>query len=147
MKRIITYLLPVLLIGWSGLLSCENDDPAVPSAQDEAFEKLSGDWDLENGGSILLDGQDVSLNYAGFSLSFADGTYQTVNAGELFDASGTWQWTDEMAQQITLDDGKTITILELNEIEFRFSFTYNSGGGVANGVDGVSGNYEITVFK
>ncbi|GAB5525324.1 MAG: hypothetical protein Roseis2KO_31960 [Roseivirga sp.] len=147
MKRLIKNLLFVMVIGSLSMQSCKNDDPDGPSTLEEAYEKLSGDWSIENGGSVLLDGQNVSLNYVGISLSFADGTYQTVNAGELFDASGTWEWADDIARQITLGDGKTVTILELTETSFRFSFTFSGTGGVANGVDGTNGNYEITVVK
>lgn len=147
MKTPYNTVLFVIALGLVSLLSCKNDDPDGPSTVEEAFERLSGTWNIETNGSILLDGQDVSLNYEGFGLSFTDGTYQTVNAGELFDASGTWQWADEQAQQIRLGDGKTITIIELTETLFQFSFTFSSTGGVANGVDGVDGNYEIAVVK
>lgn len=147
MKISYNTLLFAIVIGLASMLSCKTDDPEGPSTVEEAFEKLSGSWDIATSGSILLDGQDVSLNYEGFGLSFTDGSYQTVNAGELFDASGTWQWTDEQARQILLGDGKTITIIELTETLLQFSFTFSGTGGVANGVEGVDGNYEISVFK
>ncbi|OEK04028.1 hypothetical protein [Roseivirga misakiensis] len=127
-------------------LSCGNDD-APPNAQELAFERLAGTWDLANGGSIIIDGEDASLNYPNFGLSFTDGGYNTMNAGELFSASGTWEWANEEAGEITLDRLRTIIINDLTETNFQFSFTFTGSGGEANLIDGISGNYVITVKK
>jgi hypothetical protein len=122
--------------------SCRGDDDPTP--QEFAFEKLRGTWDLSQGGSITIDGQDASANFAGFSLSFTESGYATTNAGDLFRASGTWEWLNEVARRFSLDDGKVITIIELTEDRFTFNFTNNSIGGVASGI---AGNYIITVNK
>ncbi len=129
--------------------SCRNkdDSPPSPTEQELAFEKLSGSWDLSQGGSIVVDGNDESLNYEGFSLSFTDGGYSTGNAGNLFRASGTWTWADQSAGTIQLDDGKDLTITTLTTEQFVFSFQFAGSGGVANGVHGIAGNYTITVNK
>ncbi|MFY0594669.1 hypothetical protein, partial [Roseivirga sp.] len=93
-------------------------------------------------GSILLDNEDISLNYPGFTLSFADGTYQTTNGADLFNATGTWDWTDDAGTVLTLDTGEEITINTLNLTEFSFSF-FHAGSRRA----GIRGNYTINVFK
>ena len=133
----------VVMLPW--MSSCSGDDD--PTAQELAFEKLAGSWDLTSGGSVIVDGQDASLNFSGFSFSFTDGAYSTVNGGDLFSATGTWVWQDEEAQIITLDDDKDITIVSLTENQFVFSFTFNGTGGVVNSGDGIAGNYTITVTK
>ena len=122
--------------------SCSSDDSG-PTAQAIAFEKLAGQWTFGATGSITLDGQDVSLNYPNFSLSFTDGTYQTTNGGELFKANGTWAWANEDAGSLTLDTGEEVTINNLTETNFRFSFTHDDGGIAA----GTAGNYVVTVNK
>lgn len=134
-----------LFVCLSLLCSCGGDDD--PTAQELAFEKLSGTWSLSSGGSIVIDGQDASLNFSGFSFSFTNGTYSTANAGDLFRASGTWTWQDEEAQRLSIDDGKSITITSLTENQFVFTFTSNGTGGVANSGEGIAGNYTITVNK
>ena len=140
--RIITSVLAIVaLIKFS---SCSPDDPTSPTLQQLAFEKLAGDWILGTVGSIVVDGQDLSLNYPGFSLSFTDGGYATSNAGDLFNATGTWTWTDEEAGEVSLDDGKVLTIATLTENVFKFTFDFAGTGGVANGI---GGSYEITVVK
>lgn len=95
--------------------ACGSDGASEPSAQEAAFAKLSGQWTMGSSGSIILDGQDISLNFANFSLSFANGTYQTTNAGDLFSASGTWEWVNENARQLILDSGEEVNIQNLTE--------------------------------
>lgn len=123
--------------------SCSDDNDLIPSQQDLVFEALSGAWMLNNGaGRMLLDGKDVSANFPQFSLSFDDGSYTTTNGGNLFDATGTWEWLDENAQQLKLSDGKEVTIDLLNEHRFTFKFT--QGGARAAGLPGA---YIISVVR
>lgn len=138
-------LIALVLFALGFLTGCDPDDPIDPSsAQQIAFEKLAGEWTLQNGeGSIQLGGADISANYPGFSLSYDDGTYNTTNAGTLFSASGTWEWLDEEANVILLDDGKEISLIELSESVFTFSFIYSSGGARA----GLPGDYLISLHK
>ncbi len=140
--RIITSILAVIAL--TQLTSCKPDDTPSQTLQDLAFEKLAGAWTLGTAGSINVDGQDISLNFPGFSLSFTDGGYTTTNAGDLFRASGTWTWTDEQAGEVDLDDGKMLTIVNLTENIFNFTFDFAGTGGVANGI---GGSYEIIVVK
>ena len=60
-------------------------------------------------------------------------------------APGTW--LDDTAGTITLDDNKAITIVTLTESQFVFSFSFAGTGGTPNGIDGIAGNYTITVNK
>ena len=123
--------------------SCGPDGPVEPSLQDLTYEKLAGDWTLGQFGSIKVDGNNVSANYPGFSLSFAEGTYTTANAGDLFRASGTWQWGDASAHTVVLDDGKQVTIQSLTTTKFVFGFTNATGPTRA----GLAGEYIMTVEK
>lgn len=137
------YLLYTLLL-FVSLASCRSDDTNGPSVQDLTFEKLAGNWTFGTSGSITLDGQDITLNYPDFALSFADGTYNTTNAGDLFRASGTWQWTGEEATSVLLDTGEEVTIIDLNETALKFSFNHTGTGGTAAGT---AGNYVVALAK
>ena len=142
-RSIYTYTL-ILALALFSLLSCTPDDgPVEPSLQGLTYENLAGDWTLGQFGSIKLDGADVSANYDGFALSFTEGAYTTINAGDLLSSSGTWEWVDDEATQVTLDDGKVITISSLSSTKFVFSFTKSDGPVRA----GLAGNYTITVEK
>ncbi|WP_420387525.1 hypothetical protein [Roseivirga sp.] len=141
-RSIYSYTLMAMIAMLS--LSCGPDDgPATPRATDVAFEKLAGQWTLGQFGSIKVDGADVSANYPGFALSFTSTSYTTTNAGDLFRASGTWEWSDESGRVVDLDDGKVINIQQLTPSKFVFSFTKSDGPVRA----GIAGNYVITVEK
>tara|TARA_Y100000588_G_C13713909_1_gene694200 strand:- start:48 stop:494 length:447 start_codon:yes stop_codon:yes gene_type:complete len=148
MKRISILIILAFVVVLS---SCKDDDvPSAPNARERAFEVLGGDWNLGNGaGRIEVDGTDVSANYPGFTLSFTDGGYTTTNGADLFNASGTWQWGDEEARTIKVDDGKEVTISLLNANRFTFTFSH-AGGSSANRTNtsnGIEGNYTISVVK
>ncbi len=114
------------------------------SEQELAFALLAGNWTLQSNSSIVVDGQDITLNFPGFALSFTRGGYTTTNAGDLFSPTGTWTWDDVSAGSLTLDDGKVVTINTLDLSTFKFSFSFAGTGGVANGI---GGNYVITIEK
>ncbi|OEK05966.1 hypothetical protein [Roseivirga misakiensis] len=140
--KIQKYISVLAILSLFAVWSCKDDDN--PTLRDLAFELLSGQWTLGTEGSIVLDGEDISLNYPGFSVSFADGTYQTTNAADLFNASGTWDWapTDTDGTLIILDTGELVTVEFLALSSLRFSFEH-AGATRA----GISGNYLITVVK
>ncbi|KOF02573.1 hypothetical protein AWW67_01065 [Roseivirga seohaensis] len=119
------------------------DDNPGPSEQELAFDKLKGDWGITNNGKIELDGGNVAANYVGFTLSFTNGAFTTTNAGDLFPATGTWEWVGEGTNQIRTGRGKLVTITSLTTTNFEFSFTKTA----SNSVAGVSGNYVIKVTK
>lgn len=127
------------------MASCGNKDnnPPSPNEQELAQEILEATWSIDDGGSITLDNRDVALNYEGFSLIIGDGTFTTTNAGDLFPASGTWEWVGDTDNQITTGKGKEITITALSTSTFTFSFIKTN----TNAVAGVSGNYSITVRR
>jgi hypothetical protein len=133
----------VLILVFSGC------DP-VDGLEEETLQELNlrklseKPWSLgEGAGSIVVDGTDVSANYQGFSLTYADGSYTTTNGAELFQARGTWEWIDEQASMIRLDDGKELTIVSLTDVRLTFTFNFSEGGARA----GIPGNYTVSVVK
>ena len=143
MKKYINNLL-LIIISFGLVISCSGDGPEEPTAQELTYEKLAGEWSLPTSGGIVVDEVDRTLNYQGFRLSFTEGGYTTINAGDLFKATGTWSWTNSnTVNELILDDGKSITIQTLTTSQFVFSFTQSEGGVRA----GAAGNYTIRVNK
>ena len=131
-----------LILGLS--ISCKNKNTEEePSAQELALEELAYTWSVNNG-SVIRDGLDVSANYPGMQVTISAGNYTTINAGDLFAASGTWDWVGESTTRLTLDDGKTVTIGTVNETTLVISFDHTGTGGAAFGV---SGSYQITLTR
>lgn len=140
--RSITVLSLLILV-----LNCqnENDDP---SPQDLALQRLTaGEWTLGTTGFVQLDGQDVSANYPGFTLSFNNQQYQTTNAGNLFRASGSWEWVGASSNQLITDDGLDVTIRDLTANRLEFTFILTSTRSVAAGTEGIRGSYRIRLVK
>ncbi|MFY0591766.1 hypothetical protein [Roseivirga sp.] len=142
MKKINIYMIVLFGFVMTAATGCSNDDPMVNISQEEAFQRLSGQWGFGIDGSIAVDGTDVSANYPGFALSFSDGTYATTNGADLFDATGTWEWTDEQARSLRLNDGKEINIQTLTDNKFVFGFSLSGATR-----SGINGNYTVTVNK
>jgi hypothetical protein len=136
-------ILLVVLVAILSSCGGKDGEPDGPSDQDLAFEKLSGAWTLSNGESISLDGSNVSANYTGFTLSFTNGSFTTTNAGDLFPASGTWEWVGETTNQIRTGRGKVVTISTLTTNSFQFSFAKNA----SNAAAGIGGSYVIALNK
>lgn len=116
-----------------------DDDPGLTD-QEIQEQLLVKNWTLEEG-SILLDGSDVSSVYDGFTMNIQGGTFTTTNAGDLFPASGTWQWAGESDTRILTGRGKEISLVRLDESTLEFIFLKTTG----NSRSGVSGNYHITL--
>jgi len=137
----------IVLIGLVMLSACGGSDP-IPV--DEEALALNGDWYLPAaGGGIIVDGVDRSLNFVGFKISLDSDTngqdkiYRTTNAGDLFSASGTWDWGSENKNSLVLSEGKTLNIQSQSSSRLVFTFTYTDGGVRS----GMSGNYTSTLEK
>ncbi|MFY0593663.1 hypothetical protein [Roseivirga sp.] len=134
---LLSYLLLVFIT------SCGGDDTPELTPQEIAEQLLETSWSIANGGSITLDQVDVSDRYQGFSLTIGDATYTTLNAGELFPASGTWEWVGTTDNMVTTGSGKEITITNLSETQIVFRFLKND----QNSAFGIPGNYTITLSR
>lgn len=119
------------------------DDTPQETPQEIAQALLENNWTIANGGSITLDGSDVSNRYDGFSMDIENGTYTTTNAGSLFPATGTWQWVGTSDNQVNTGNGKQITITQLSTTRFSFSFLKTD----QNVAAGVPGNYTVTLTR
>ena len=137
----------IVLLGLVMLSACGGSD-SVPV--DEESLALNGDWVLPtSGGGVVVDGIDRSLNFVGFKISLGsdtngqEKTYRTSNAGDLFRASGTWDWVSDSKNSMILSEGKTLAIQIRQPSRLVLTFNY-ADGGVRSGI---SGNYTITLEK
>ena len=148
--RIKLILVVFLLVGVFGCGA--NDEAPPPTPTELAEDLLVGNWTLDNGGHILVDGQDVGVNYPGFELSLSffvtkEDRYETINAGSLFKPFGIWSWggfNNNNNLTFNLDDLQSISIVNLTDSTFNFTFQFAGTGGTANGV---GGNYDILLVR
>ena len=137
----------IVLLGLVMLSACGGSD-SVPV--DEESLALNGDWVLPtSGGGVVVDGIDRSLNFVGFKISLGsdtngqEKTYRTSNAGDLFRASGTWDWVSDSKNSMILSEGKTLAIQIRQPSRLVLTFNYTNGGVRS----GISGNYTLTLEK
>ena len=124
------------------LLGCGGGDSAPETPQQKVSETLLGSWRLSGGGSIKVDAKDESAQYLGFTLSFTETGYSTINGGKLFKARGTWKWKDDKTDKLMLLGEKEITITKLTKSKLAFTFTFGGAEAV-----GISGSYVVTLTK
>lgn len=122
-----------------------DDSPTPPeeTPQEIAQALLEANWTIASGGSITLDGSDVSSRYDGFSMDIDNGSFTTTNAGNLFPATGTWSWVGTSDNQVTTGNGKSITITTLTSSRIVFSFLKTD----QNVAAGIPGNYVVTLTQ
>lgn len=123
----------------------EDEDPEVPeeTPQEIAQALLENNWTIADGGSITLDGSNISDRYDGFGMNVGNLSFTTTNAGNLFPATGTWQWVGTSDNSVTTGNGKEITITQLSTTRFIFTFQKTD----QNAVAGVPGSYVVTLTR
>jgi hypothetical protein len=156
---------PVILLFFSiALFSCKEDaEPDVKKTPEQlAIEALTGTgtqrWTIAEGGSVTRDGRDITSTFATFELFLNAGTskaYSTRNAGELFDANGTWTFAGTNFDKITLTGTKPAATREISfttsGTTVRFDFRIPAPGARMNeragGITSISGSYSFVLQK
>jgi hypothetical protein len=122
--------------------SCKSggDDP-VPATEIEKVSKLLiGDgtvgttWTVS---TVTVDGIDYSEVFTGFTLTFSEAGFNSTNGTVVFDVSDSWTLNDT-ATKLTAGNGLELTITELTDNKFVFSFLWDETvfGGRSNAVGG-----------
>lgn len=141
MRKLIyaTYILIALGIF---LVGCKDDDPTIRETTTDALINNNKPW-IISGGSVTLDGDDVSNSFEGFEISFAQTTYTSSNGGDIWpeaiDAPWSFKGTDEGdASTIIRSDQIEVQIVVTKESQLLLTFTFYDVNGRINGI---SGNY------
>ena len=127
-------LLAIVLLG-----SCEEDETLSPSDLDIQIELISRDWVVK---SVTLDGNDESINWPEFSISFTKNkSYSASNIsdqrlGTVWSSSGTWDFKDvNDLSTIVRNDGVEIN-MNVDETNCTMSFEYVDPNGRAAAISG-----------
>jgi len=109
------------------LVACGGSDPEPPPSEAEKVTAMliSGDgkWTPPTTGGVTVDGTDVTNDlFAGFSITFQDGTYTTTGTSPVWPAQDTWRFKDETAKVIIRGvDEKEMTITELSNSQVKLT--------------------------
>jgi len=129
-----TLILGVMING------CKTDPPKTKTDEEIQTDKLTGTWVLETGGTnpaVTIDGNDVSADWSGFTLTLGDKTYQTSSADspEVWPASGTWAYETNDVSKLIRDDGIEISV-SVSDTSLQLQFIYSASGGRLAGIEG-----------
>jgi len=92
---------------------------------------------------VLVDDLDYTENFSNFTIQFTDTGFTTTNDAVIFGDSGSWSFTDDAAQAITLDNGLVISLRELTDTSLTMEFVlddtiYGDEGGREEAVRGTN---------
>lgn len=112
------------------LAACGGSDPEPPPTEAEKVTEilLSGDakWTPPPTAGVTVDGTDVTNDlFAGFSITFQDGTYTTTGTSPVWPAQDTWRFKDETAKVIIRGaDEKEVTITEITSSQVKLTLDW-----------------------
>ena len=104
-------------------------DPAPKTEADKRTEILtSGDatWTPATTAGVTVDGTDVTDElFAGFTITFNDGTYTTPGTSPVWPAQDTWRFKDESATVIIRgSDEKEVTITQISATQLTLTLDW-----------------------
>jgi hypothetical protein len=125
-------------------LSCKDKNKVNP--QDAAKTMISKTWILDAGTAVTLGGEDVTADYAGFEITFANnGSYVTQSGTPAFHTSGTWNFVAESLIQIARDSDITTDIV-LTENSLLMTFTVSESQ-LGSRTTSLAGEYIFKLVK
>lgn len=125
------YRVKVALLTFMAILAaCGGDpDPAPKTEAEKRTEILtSGDatWAPATTAGVTVDGVDVTDDlFAGFTITFRDGTYTTPGGSPVWPAEDTWRFKDESATIIIRgSDEKEVTITQISATQLTLTLDW-----------------------
>lgn len=121
--KLLTRTISVIAVALTITLFANCDDKDSPTAQETQLKKLSAKtWSIQ---SVEIDGVDHTALFQGMTLSITKNSFSATNGGDVWPASGTWEFADERATLITRGDNVSITIEVLADSQLSFSLAWN----------------------
>ena len=124
MKSIKILVLGFSLLGLCIIYSCSEDELTAEEQLELEREEILAfieetPWETN---SVIREGVETS-DFEGFQLELKDGTFRTINGGQAWPESGTWQFVEGESNQLIRDDGVIMTVeLQGDDVEISFTF-------------------------
>ena len=140
MKHYYKIVFPSIFLALLTFLSaCKKDDPNPTTLR---IKELTSVWNVS---SVINDDVDVTSQFSGFKLTINDRTYSTINGGNPWPASGTYEINSTDLNTILRSDGTAVTIDEITATTLILSFNFSSL--VGGRLSGVTGNFTFSLNK
>jgi len=151
MKRI-AYIFMALIALATVLAACKDHDDKPDPAQ-AAAQQLQGTWRAA-GGTVSVDGTDVTSDYATFTLTFGQlkdeqQVYTITNGGYAFHGIllDTWTFTDSTLKSITRTADGIAMAYTLDDDALTLKFTVPPSGESAGRMKGVYGSFTMKLQR
>lgn len=148
MKKIFSIAL-ILLIGLQ--ISCKKNKDADPRTQETiATEALVSTWVVAGGGSVSVDGTDITSDYNGFSISFMSSddinTFTVTNGGYAFPvAADTWNFANTTFTSI--ERGSDLVVMDAIQTDTQLTLNFLTPEPGSGRVAGLFGAFEFVLVK
>jgi hypothetical protein len=132
MKQIKIIILSAIVAGVAMLMSCGGGDD--PSPQQQMTNQLvnGGEAWRASGGTVTVDGSNVTSDWSGFTITFTEDTYTTSGslASEVWPSSGTWDFANETTtSNLQRGDGTSMNVsIDNNELTITFDAPWGING-------------------
>jgi len=142
----------MLVVAVAGLLlACGGDSDPEPEETEKVTQLLtagSGTWTPPSNGGVTVDGVDVTDElFAGFSITFHDGTFTTTGDSPVWLREDTWRFKDNTAKVIIRgQDEREVTITEISQTQLKLTLDWpqtTNGGRMGS----LKGKHEFILNK
>jgi hypothetical protein len=135
-----------------GLMTACKKDGHSPTPIQKTTQILTangGTWSLPVVGGVTIEGVDVTQDlFAGFSITFADGSFTTTGTSPVWLRQDTWTFKDETATVILRgQDDKEITLTEVTATQVRLSLAWDQTTTEGGRSKSLKGKHEFTLIK
>lgn len=132
MKTLKIIILSSIVASVTMLIACGGGDD--PSPQQQMTNQLvnGGEAWSVSGGTVTVDGNDVTSDWSGFTITFTEDTYTTNSskASEVWPSSGTWDFANETTtSDLQRGDGTSMDVsIDNNVLTIRFDAPWGING-------------------
>lgn len=133
------------------LAGCGGDDPK-PTESEKVTQLLtagSGTWTPPANGGITIDGIDMTDElFAGFTITFGEGTLTTTGTSPVWLRQDTWKFKDDAAQiMIRGQDQREITITEISATQLKLTLEWPASTTSGGRTGSLKGKHEFLLNK
>jgi hypothetical protein len=141
----------VMLVFLVLITGCKKDNPS-PTAVQKVTRILTGNggtWSTPATGGVTIDGIDVTQDlFAGFSITFGDGSFTTTGTSPVWLRQDTWRFKDETATVILRgQDDKEITLTEATATQLKLTLEWDETTTEGGRKKSLKGRHEFTLNK
>jgi len=142
-----------LILGIFVLVGCKKTPTPQPTEEELRLDEIVGTWQLGSG-TVSLDGDDRTADWAGFVVTFTDSKgYSTTNSFDenVWPPAGTWNFqgtTGTALDVLVRSDGISVNITSISATSLTLTFDYLLSAPLKNGrVESIEGNWIFSLSK